>query len=141
MDTKPEIYRHLRPRWFHSLKHELQPHACGGISFALRATDRQRVYDFWIYICPPTIPFSSKQSVKQLRKSIEQNVKPWSTIELTDEPIIDQLVRSLIKEQHELPSEVAKQALDIVINNYQSERKKSLAEARRRGAVTAAYTE
>lgn len=133
----PEIYRHLRPRWFHSLKHELQPLACGGISFALRATEQQRVYDFWIYICPPDIPFSAKQSVKQLRKNVELGIKPWATITLTEEPIIEQLVRSLIKEEQELPSEVAKQTLNIIVNNYQVERRKALAEIKRSGAAAA----
>ena len=106
----------------------------------LQATEKLRVYDYWIYVCPAEIPFSTKHSVNRLREIVARGTKPWATITLTPDPIIDQVVRSLLKEEQELPSEVAKQALNIIIVNYQTERKKGLAEMKRRGAVTSAYS-
>lgn len=120
MTDNTEIFRHLRPKYFDPRKFELVPFSDGGISFLLKPTgDKQ--YDFWIYICPQGTSFSIRQAVKRLRDSANGNIVPWGKIALTGEPIIDLLVKNVMEENQALPSEVAKQVLDVVIINSYSE--------------------
>ncbi len=115
-----EIFRHLRPSWFNRKTHAIEPLTHGGVSFLLRPTGA-RTYDFWLYICPEDVSFSARQAVKTLRETAERGTVPWGTLTLGDEPIIEQLTRSIIYEQHVLPSEVGHQVLKIVmVNSYAS---------------------
>lgn len=120
MTANTEIFRHLRPKFFDPRKFELVPYANGGISFLLKPTgDKQ--YDFWIYICPSNTSFSVKQAVKRLRDSATSGTVAWGQISLTGESIIDLLIKNVMEENQALPSEVAKQVLDVVIINSHSE--------------------
>lgn len=115
-EKKSNIFRHLRPRYFNSLKHSLDPHFNGGISFLLRPVGEGE-YSFWVYICPPTAGFSSKQAVRSLVETADRGTVPWGTLHITEEPLLDQLIRFMIREDTKLPSETGKQVLKIVITN------------------------
>ncbi len=113
-----EIFRHLRPQWYNRAKHLIEPLTHGGISFLLQPV-AERTYSFWIYICPEDAAFSSRQAVKSLRDTVARGTVPWGTITLTEDPIIEQLSKFIITEQHVLPSEVGHQVLKMVmVNNY-----------------------
>jgi hypothetical protein len=113
-----EIFRHLRPHWYNRTSHTIEPLTHGGVSFLLKPT-AERTYDFWIYICPEDASFSARQAVKSLRDVQARGVVPWGTLTLADDPIIEQLSKFIITEQHVLPSEVGHQVLKIVmVNGY-----------------------
>jgi len=119
-----EIFRHVRPHWYDYKSHRLIPQVRGGISFLLRPS-AERTYDFWIYICPEDIEFSSKQAVKSLRDSAARGTVPFGHVVLTDEPIVDVLTRFVINEEMALPSDASKQLLSITtINDYASKKLK-----------------
>ena len=81
----------------------------------------EKTYDFWIYVCPLEITFSSKQAVKSLWDAYERGTVPWGTIVMSAEPLLEQLIRFMINEQTNLPSEVGQQVLEIVITNSTAE--------------------
>ena len=81
----------------------------------------EKTYDFWVYVCPRDITFSSKQAVKSLWEAYERGTVPWGTINMSTEPLLDQLIRFMINEQTSLPSEVGQQVLEIVITNSTAE--------------------
>lgn len=111
-----EIFRHLRSNWFDRRTSTLIPNPMGGVSFLLRPK-AEKTYDFWVYICPDTASFSAKQSVKTLRERAASGVVPFGTISLTEEPLIEQLIRFVLSESGALPSELGKQVLEILICN------------------------
>jgi|SRR5579859_537495 len=118
MPNQAEIFRHLRPSWYDRKSHTVKPLTNGGISFLLKPT-AERTYNFWIYICPEDASFSAKQAVKTLREIAARQTVPWGTLTTSDEPIIEQLTKFIIYEQHVLPSEVGHQVLKIVmVNSY-----------------------
>jgi hypothetical protein len=78
-------------------------------------------YEYWIYICPKEISFSSKQAIKRLRDCANSNTVSWGIITLDESSIIDLLIKSIMNEEQLLPSEVAKQVLDVVIINSHSQ--------------------
>lgn len=120
--TKSEIFRHIRPHWYDRKSHQLVPYSRGGISFLLHPKE-QGVYDFWVYICPEDIEFSSRQAVKTLRERASSGIVPFGTVHLTDEPLVDVITRYVISEQMNLPSEASKQLLSIVIINAYAKKK------------------
>lgn len=111
-----EIFRHLRSTWFDRRNSTLIPNPMGGVSFLLHPR-AEKTYDFWVYICPETATFSAKQSVKTLRERHAAGIVPFGTISLTDEPLIEQLIRFVLNEEMALPSELGKQILEILICN------------------------
>ena len=117
-----EIFRHLRPKWYDRKTHQIIPQKFGGISFMLRPV-AEKTYEFWIYMCPQSAMFSTKQAVKTLRDRCADGVVPFGHIVLDETPLMDQLTRFLIKEQMTLPSESAQYALEIVITNAYAEKK------------------
>lgn len=74
----------------------------------------EKRYDYWIYICPKDIQFSTKQAVKSLRDTAGRDAIPWGTIDLDGTPIIDQLIGSVIASSHGLPSEVSAYIREII---------------------------
>jgi hypothetical protein len=92
----------------------------GGVSFMMKPIG-EKVYEYWIYICPKSAPFSVKQAVKRLRDSALGNTVPWGHIELDGSSILDLLIKSVMVEEQLLPSEVAKEVLDFVIFNSSAE--------------------
>lgn len=122
------FYRHYRPHWYNRDKHELIPHVNGGVTFFIKAIDPD-TYQYWIYICPPDIPFSSKQAVRTLKKVVDSGTKPWDTIKSDgSSPIIDLLVKSIVTESNDFPSQVSKDVLQYFIQNLTANNKKSKAE-------------
>lgn len=122
-----EIFRHLRPVWYDSIRAEILPMKNGGISFYLQpVNDSHGAYYYWIYICPMEIPFSSKSAVKALRDRSERKVAPWGKIQINDDPLILQLLKSLMAES-DLPSHASKMAFDIVMTIWAAESKKEAA--------------
>lgn len=118
MPSQSEIFRHLRSHWYDRKSHTIKPLTHGGVSFLLQPT-AEKTYDFWIYICPEDASFSARQAVKTLREIAERKTVPWGTVVMNEEPIIEQLTKSIIYEQHVLPSEVGHQVLKIVmVNSY-----------------------
>jgi hypothetical protein len=92
---------------------QLVPGTNGGISFMLKPAAEKK-YDYWIYICPKDVQFSTKQAVKSLRDTSARDAMPWGTIELDGTPIIDQLISSVLAGRHGLPSEVTAYIRDIL---------------------------
>ncbi len=117
-----EIFRHIRPHWFDKRRHSLVPHSQGGISFLLKPVS-EGVYDFWVYICPHDIEFSSRQAVKSLREITERGVVPFGTITPGGEPLVESLTRFVINERMKLPSEAGQQLLMITIANGYANKK------------------
>jgi hypothetical protein len=99
------------------------PLANGGISYLVEATGKDQ-YQYWVYGCPPDIPFSAKQAIKSLKEVKERGTKPWHFIQTDGEPILDSLIRSVINEDNGMPSEIAHQALVYLIHNNYSEIRK-----------------
>ena len=128
MSSQAEIFRHLRPHWYDKRTHQLVPQPFGGISFLLKPT-AEKQYDFWVYICPDDTAFSARQAVKSLRERATTGVVPFGTLQLNEDPLVDQLTRYVINEQMVLPSEASKQLLSITIINAYAQRKKEAAEA------------
>lgn len=94
--TNPqEIFRHLRPKSYNAVTREIAPLSNGGISFLL-LPDGDATYNYWLNACPSWAPFSSRVAVQQLRAAVQRNVVPWGTIKSTGEPILDQIVTSLL---------------------------------------------
>jgi len=120
--TQSEIFRHIRPHWFDKRRHSLVPHSQGGISFLLKPV-AEGVYDFWIYICPKDIEFSSRQAVKSLREIAARGVVPFGTVTPGDDPLVDSLTRFVINERMKLPSEASQQLLMITITNGYANKK------------------
>lgn len=107
------IFRHFRPHAYDKKTHQLCPLVNGGVSFGVVHSG-----DYWLYICPESIPFSTKQAVKSLRETIQRKVEPWGRIPLDKSPLLDQLIKSVLAEDSELPvSKVAQQVLDIKLYN------------------------
>lgn len=117
-----EIFRHLRPKWYDRKTHSIIPQKFGGISFLLKPVS-EKTYDFWIYMCPQSAMFSTKQAVKTLRDKASEGIVPFGQIKLDDSPLMDQLAKFLIQEQMALPSDAAKYALEIIITNSYAEKK------------------
>ncbi len=117
-----EIFRHLRPKWYDRKKHEIVPQKFGGISFLLTPVS-EKTYNFWVYMCPQSAIFSTKQAVKTLRDKALGGIVPFGQIVMDDSPLMDQLAKFLIQEQMALPSESAHYALEIIITNVYAERK------------------
>lgn len=130
-ERKNEIFRHLRPQWYDSTAHSILPQKNGGISVLLLPTSDGE-YSYWIYICPLDAEFSTKVAVKNLRDRVEKGVVPWGKVVLTDEPIVLQVLKSIMNEKHD-SSDVSKMALEIMISIWAAESKKQL----RRGAASA----
>ena len=83
----------------------------------------EKQYDYWIYICPKDVQFSSKQSVKSLRDTSAKGTVPWGTIELDNTPMLDQLIASVLASTHHLPTEVNAYIRTILLfNNYSEAR-------------------
>lgn len=114
--NQSEIFRHIRPHWFDRRRHDLVPHSKGGISFLLKPI-AEGVYNFWVYICPQDVEFSSRQAVKSLRETVEKGIVPFGTITPAGEPLVESLTRFVINERMKLPSEASKQLLMITITN------------------------
>lgn len=110
---KNEIFRHFRPTWFNAARAEIEPATHGGISFLFRPVNNTPRYDYWIYIVPESISFSTKGSVVALRDTANRGIKPWGTIMLGTEPILNEAVNSLIQGDGQLPTEVARLAQRI----------------------------
>lgn len=121
-----EIFRHLRSKWYDRRKDDIVPAKFGGISFLLKPV-ADKTYDFWVYFCPKTAVFSAKQAVKTLRERSQEGIVPFGRIILDDSPLIDQLIKYLVKEQMSLPSETAHMALEIALVNAYAERTMALA--------------
>lgn len=116
MKADNQIFRHFRPLEL-TKRGELIPQRNGGISFLCLPFD-ERKYKFWLYICPMNMGFSSKAAVTALRTRAE-SAAPWGEFQLTDEPLIDQLLREACNS--ELPTEVGSMIKNIqLINQCQS---------------------
>lgn len=111
-----EICRHLRPQFINNKNMTLQPNPMGGVSFLMRPT-AEKQYDFWVYVCPPSIAFSSKQAVKSLRDKADSGIVPYGTITLDGRPLLDQLIEYVKSNHHGFPSEIPKQVDAMVTNN------------------------
>lgn len=98
-----EFFRHYRPTWFNSKRQQIETLQHGGISFMLVAVE-EGIYDYWIYICPKNIQFSSRAAVKRLREVKQSGTVPWGRLKLSDAPILNQLVVNAVN--CELPTEV-----------------------------------
>lgn len=114
-----EIFRHLRPRVVDESGMKLSTLSMGGVSFLLRPVDTG-VYNFWVYLCPPSAMFSSRQAVKSLRDRADAGVVPYGTISLNDSPLIEQLV-NFICSNTSLPSEVPGYVSQICETNQLAE--------------------
>lgn len=117
-----EIFRHLRSHWYDTKSGTLVPGNMGGVSFLLKPT-AERTYVFWVYICPNSAIFSAKQATKTLRERATNEVVPFGEIKITDEPLLEQLIRFVLNEKMSLPSELGKQILDILIVNISARSK------------------
>ena len=53
----------------------------------------EKMYDYWVYICPLDAEFSNRSAVARLR-SASTVAAPWSSIEIDERPLIDQLLDS-----------------------------------------------
>lgn len=123
------FFRHYRAHYYNRQTHELVPFQKGGVSFLIESI-AENTYAYWIYICPPDIPFSSKQALSTLKRVHANGIKPWDTITSDgSKPIIDLLIKSLINETNDYPSEVARHALQYLITNTSEARKKLKAES------------
>ena len=130
MEQTAEIFRHLRPKWFSRHRASLETKSNGGISFLFQPTSDPGVYDYWIYVCPDDVSFSTKTAVAKLRDAVKRNIIPWGTITLSEDSLLDSAVRSLIAEEGDLPTQAAHQAFKIVINNLSAARLAELFKAR-----------
>lgn len=120
-----EIFRHLRPQWFDAKTFNITPQKSGGISFLLKPLENG-TYNYWLYICPLDAPFSTKVAVHNLRERAARSIEPWGRITLTDEPILIQLVKSVMSEEY-LVSDASKMAFEIIMTVWSSEAKKEKA--------------
>lgn len=122
-----QIFRHFRPVWLDERNACLKPSAHGGITFLVSPTG-PKTYDFWIYICPPSISFSTRQATRALRDRCTRQVVPFGTISLVEgRPLLDQLISFMLRDSSALPSEAGQMVLDILINNmYFAERLEKL---------------
>ena len=82
-----------------------------------------KTYDYWIYICPKDIQFSTKQAVKSLRATQARGAVPWGTIEMDGTPILDQLTNSVLANRNGLPTEVSAYVREIIQFSNMSEAK------------------
>ena len=114
-----EIFRHLRPYVVDESNMKLAAHSMGGLSFLLRPVDKG-VYNFWVYMCPASAMFSSRQAVKSLRNRADSGVVPYGTIPINDSPLIEQLV-DFICSNSSLPSEVPGYVSQIRETNQHAE--------------------
>jgi hypothetical protein len=119
---KTEIFRHLRPQFFDRKSAQLMSGTEGGVSFMLKPS-ADKLYNYWIYICPKDVQFSAKQSVKSLRDTSVKGIVPWGTIELDGTPVLDQLIASVLASKHHLPTEVNAYIRTILMFNNLSEAK------------------
>jgi len=90
MKTDNEIFRHFRPVYYDKSKHVILPETCGGVSFLLSPIEQSK-YEYWVYICPLKISFSSKQAISTLRK-VKEDIDPWGSIIMDGRKIIDLLL-------------------------------------------------
>jgi hypothetical protein len=122
-----EIFRHLRPVRFDSKSFTIVPQRDGGISFML-LPKAKGVYSYWVYICPMNAPFSAKVAVHNLRDRTKRQVEPWGEISLNDDPIIIQLLKSVMSEE-KLSTEISKMAFDIMMTHWAAEARKEKAKS------------
>lgn len=134
------FFRHFRPEYFDRKSMTMKPASYGGISFLFHPKE-QGVYDYWIYVCPTDAKFSAAAAVNRLNTLIDGGIKPWGTINKSDEPILSTAVRSVIEEQNELPTTVSHLALKFVMTNLQEQTKRSAALQKASQAVPSAYKE
>lgn len=118
MSSEKEIFRHIRPKWFNKKRLTLDNLPVGGLSFLFLPTDSHGEYNYWIYVCPASIPFSSVTAVNKLRGAVENNVKPWGTITIGKYPILQEAIKSVLAEEDELPSKVAHHLFQIMLTNF-----------------------
>jgi hypothetical protein len=85
-------------------------------------SEQMGVYNFWIYVCPDDATFSSRKAVATLRDVASRGVKPWGTITLSEEPLLETAVASIIREDTDLPTKVSHQAFKIMIENLSTTR-------------------
>ena len=122
METfKSEIFRHLRPLLVDDVGIRMTFHPMGGVSFLLRP-EAEKVYSFWVYICPSNATFSSRQAVKSLRDRANSGIVPYGTIKLDNTPLIHQLISAVLSNSTLLPSEVPEQIKKIQAFNQQSQK-------------------
>jgi molybdopterin-guanine dinucleotide biosynthesis protein A len=122
-----EIFRHLRPQWFDAKTFTIVPQKDGGISFML-LPKAEGVYSYWVYICPMDAPFSPKGAVQNLRDRAKRGVEPWGEIVMNDDPVIIQLLKSVMSEEN-LASEVSKMAFEIMMTVWAAEARKEKAKS------------
>jgi hypothetical protein len=118
MKLDNEIFRHVRPQWFNKNRLALENLPAGGISFLFLPAENFKEYNYWIYVCPENIMFSTGTAVKRLREVASNKVKPWGTITLDDSPILSAALKSVLAEKDELPSTVATHLFSIMITNF-----------------------
>jgi hypothetical protein len=118
----------------------MKPSSYGGISFLFHPRE-QGIYDYWIYVCPLDAKFSAAAAVARLNTLIDETIKPWGTINKTDEPILSTAIRSIISEEDELPTTVSHLALKFVMTNLKEQTKRCAALQKARAAVAPAYEE
>jgi hypothetical protein len=134
------FFRHFRPEYFDRKTMAMKPAAYGGISFLFHPRE-QGIYDYWIYVCPTDAKFSATAAVTRLNTLIDGSIKPWGTINKTDEPILSTAIRSIISEEDELPTTVSHLALKFVMTNLQEQTKRSAALQKARDIAAPAYEE
>ena len=87
----------------------------------------EKIYSYWIYICPMDAPFSRKVAVYNLRNKVRRGVEPWGEIKMNDDdPVMIQLLKSVMSED-KLTSRVPRMAFDIMITMWIAEAKKQKA--------------
>lgn len=134
------FFRHFRPEYFDRKTMDMRPSSHGGISFLFEPVD-QGVYSYWVYVCPTDAKFSAAAAVHRLNEVLANGVKPWGIINKSDEPILNTAIRSIIAEEHDLPTTVSHLALKFVMTNLQEQTKRSAALQKARYAAAPAYEE
>lgn len=119
---RAEIFRHFRPTWFDKNRAVVSPLPNGGISFLFLPVGAKSDFNYWIYVCPDDAIFSAKVAVSKLREVAIRGVKPWGTITLAEDSLLDTAVKSVIKEEGDLPTTASKQAFKTFISNLSVDR-------------------
>lgn len=115
---KSEIFRHVRPQWSNKNRLTLENLPTGGISFLFLPAENFKEYNYWIYVCPANVIFSTSEAVKRLREAARNGTKPWGTITLDESPILSEALKSVLAENNELPTKVATYLFSIMITNF-----------------------
>jgi hypothetical protein len=113
---KTEFFRHIRPVYFDKQRMELMKETNGGFSFLIRALPEDQ-YAFWVYVCPQSIPFSSKPAIKALRERVSNGIEPFGTFKI-DQGIIPSLSQAAISRSKALGLEFG-HYLERIVNNNQ----------------------